>query len=103
MEAKSPIETRASNELETGASEADAKSPIETQASNELETRASEVILGPNPFVGLRREDILETVIAIGKQSLKQPALFFEQQAKLAHELYLVMLSASPLKPAAGD
>jgi len=103
MEAKSPIETRASNELETRASEADAKSPIETQASNELEIRASEVILGPNPFVGLRREDILETVIAIAKQSLKQPGLFFEQQAKLAHELYLVMLSASPLKPAAGD
>jgi len=42
----------------------DAKSPTETQASNELEARASEVILSPNPFVSLRPEDILETVIA---------------------------------------
>ena len=76
--------------------------PKET-ASGQLETGASEGILGPNPFVGLRPQDVLETIRAVCNASLKQPTLVLDQQVRLARELYLVLTGASPSKPAAGD
>jgi polyhydroxyalkanoate synthase len=81
----------------------DTASPIETKALNELETKTSEAILGPNPFVGLRAVDIFETAVSIVTASFKQPALIFKQQATLALDLCLVLLSASPLQPASSD
>ena len=81
----------------------DAKSPSETKLPSEMEAPVPEVMLGPNPFVGLRPEDIFETIGAIVSESLKHPGLFFQEQAKLMHELSLVMVSASQLKPPPGD
>jgi polyhydroxyalkanoate synthase len=81
----------------------DTVSPIETKAFNELEAKTSEAILGPNPFVGLRAVDIFQTAVSIVTQSFKRPALIFKQQATLALDLSLVLLSASPLQPPSGD
>ncbi|HET9302169.1 MAG TPA: alpha/beta fold hydrolase [Propionibacteriaceae bacterium] len=65
--------------------------------------KAAEGILGPNPFVGLRPEDVLETIRAVCNASLRQPTLVLEQQAKLARELYQVLTGSSAAKPAPGD
>src|SRR5262245_52821469 len=71
--------------------------------ASELEAGAVEGLLGPNPFVGLRPQDILETIRTVCHASLQQPTVILEQQAQLAHELYLVLTAASQRQPAPGD
>jgi polyhydroxyalkanoate synthase len=80
-----------------------ARLPNEAKEPSQLEARATEVILGPNPFVGLRPEDVLETIRAVFNASLKQPTLVLEQQVQLVRELYLVLTGASQNTPAPGD
>jgi polyhydroxyalkanoate synthase len=72
-------------------------------APSQHEARATEVILGPNPFVGLRPEDVLETIRVVFNASLKQPTLVLEQQVQLVRELYLVLTGASQNTPAPSD
>lgn len=65
--------------------------------------QAMESILGPNPFVGLRKEDILASFQVVGRQALEQPALVMEQQAGLVRELISVLSGQSELAPQQGD
>ena len=53
--------------------------------------------------MGLRPEDVLETIRAVCNASLRQPTLVLEQQAQLARELYQVLTGSSAAKPAPGD
>jgi polyhydroxyalkanoate synthase len=71
-------------------------------APGQLEVRATEGMLGPNPFVGLRPEDVLETIRSVCNASLRQPTLMLEQM-QLLRELYSVLTGASASKPAPGD
>jgi polyhydroxyalkanoate synthase subunit PhaC len=65
--------------------------------------QATEGILGPNPFIGLRPQDVLETVGSIGGQALKQPMLVLEQQAGLARDLISVLSGNAEIGPSGGD
>jgi polyhydroxyalkanoate synthase subunit PhaC len=65
--------------------------------------QATEGILGPNPFIGLRSQDVLATVGNIGGQALKQPMLVLEQQAGLARDLISVLSGNADIAPAGGD
>jgi polyhydroxyalkanoate synthase len=69
----------------------------------ELAEQATDGLLGPNPFVGLRAEDILSSFRAIGEQTIKNPMLVVEQQAALVRDLIAVMAGQSELAPAKGD
>jgi poly[(R)-3-hydroxyalkanoate] polymerase subunit PhaC len=44
----------------------------------ELAEQATEGMLGPNPFVGLRAEDIVAGFRAIGEQAVQNPTLMVE-------------------------
>jgi polyhydroxyalkanoate synthase subunit PhaC len=48
-------------------------------------------MLGPNPFVGLRAEDIVASFRAIGEQAVQNPMLVVEKQAALIRDLISVM------------
>jgi polyhydroxyalkanoate synthase subunit PhaC len=65
--------------------------------------QASEGMLGPNPFIGLRPQDLLSTVGNIGGQALKQPILVLEQQAALARDLISVLSGNAEIAPSGGD
>jgi polyhydroxyalkanoate synthase subunit PhaC len=68
-----------------------------------LASQATEGILGPNPFIGLRPQDVLNTVGDIGGQALKQPMLVLEQQAALARDLISVLSGNAEIAPSGGD
>ncbi|HKC44225.1 MAG TPA: alpha/beta fold hydrolase [Burkholderiales bacterium] len=68
-----------------------------------LAGRAAEGMLGPNPFIGLRPEDVAETVRVIGTQAVKQPGLVLEQEAALARDLVAVLCGNADLTPEKGD
>ncbi len=72
-------------------------------APDEIAARASEEILGPNPFVGLRPQDIFAAAHQIGAQALRQPTLVLEQEAALARELLSVLSGNAKLDPPQGD
>ncbi|MBV8095124.1 MAG: alpha/beta fold hydrolase [Acetobacteraceae bacterium] len=76
---------------------------IEANGANELAAEASEQILGPNPFVGLRLEDILSTIGQIGGQALKAPMLVLKQEAALARDLLSALPGDAAIAPAKGD
>jgi polyhydroxyalkanoate synthase len=64
---------------------------------------AAERMLGPNPFVGLRTEDVLAGAGQIAGQALMQPALLLEQEAKLVRDLMEVLVGGSEITPEPGD
>ncbi len=68
-----------------------------------LAGRAAERMLGPNPFIGLRPEDLAETVRLIGEQAAKQPGLVLEQQAAFARDLIAALSGTDDLAPEKGD
>jgi poly[(R)-3-hydroxyalkanoate] polymerase subunit PhaC len=72
-------------------------------APDEIAARAAEEMLGPNPFIGLRPQDILEAARQIGAQALRQPTLVLEQEAALARELLSVLAGNAKLAPPQGD
>jgi polyhydroxyalkanoate synthase subunit PhaC len=69
----------------------------------ELAEQATEGMLGPNPFVGLRAEDIVASLRAIGEQAIQHPTLVVEQEATLIRDLISVMSGQSELAPPKGD
>jgi polyhydroxyalkanoate synthase len=73
------------------------------KGASALEAGATDGILGPNPFVGLRPEDIVETIKAIANASLKQPTLVPELQARFTLRLFQILLDASDIQPDASD
>ena len=68
-----------------------------------LAEQAMEGMLGPNPFVGLRAEDILASFRTLGAQALQNPKLVFEQEAALIRELIAVIAGRSVIAPPKGD
>ena len=64
---------------------ADRASASDTSANGpvDLAEQATEGLLGPNPFVGLRVEDIVTSFRAIGEQAILNPMLVIEQEAAL--------------------
>jgi polyhydroxyalkanoate synthase len=68
-----------------------------------LAEQATEGMLGPNPFVGLRAEDIVASFRAIGEQAIQNPMLVVEQEAGLIRELIAIMAGRSELAPPKGD
>jgi polyhydroxyalkanoate synthase len=74
-----------------------------TGESDGLAGRAAEQMLGPNPFIGLRPEDLAETVRLLGAQAVKQPGLVLEQQAAFARDLIAALSGNADLGPEKGD
>lgn len=72
-------------------------------APDDVAVRAAEGMLGPNPFVGLRKQDILATVKQIAGQAVRHPKLVLEQQAALTRELIAALAGRSELQPPQGD
>ena len=68
-----------------------------------LAGRAAEGMLGPNPFIGMRPEDIAETVRLIGAQAVKQPGVVLEQEAAFARDLISALCGNTDLAPEKGD
>jgi poly[(R)-3-hydroxyalkanoate] polymerase subunit PhaC len=68
-----------------------------------MPTAAADAILGPNPFIGLRKRDVLATLGRIGSRIVAQPALAVEHEAALVRELVAIAAGKSRLAPATGD
>jgi polyhydroxyalkanoate synthase len=82
------------------------KLPASEGATNEqlnLAEQAAESMLGPNPFIGLRLEDIVASFKTIGRQAVQDPKLVIEQEAALIRDLISVMAGQSELAPPKGD
>lgn len=71
--------------------------------ADEVAAQAVEGMLGPNPFIGLRPQDVLATVQQVGTQAAKQPGLVLEQEAALARELIAVLSGKGKTELPPGD
>jgi polyhydroxyalkanoate synthase len=69
----------------------------------ELGDTASQAILGPNPFIGFRGEDVLATAGALAEEAASNPTLVLEQQAQLVRDIAAVFAGKSELEPPRGD
>src|ERR1700747_2072354 len=78
-------------------------SEVPANGLTDLAEQATEGMLGPNPFVGLRAEDIVASFRAIGEQAVRNPTLVVEQEAALIRDLISVMSGQSELTPLKGD
>jgi polyhydroxyalkanoate synthase subunit PhaC len=74
-----------------------------TSEQLDLAVQATESMLGPNPFIGLRLEDVVASFKAIGRQAVQDPRLLIEQEAALIRDLIAVMAGQSTLAPPKGD
>jgi polyhydroxyalkanoate synthase len=75
----------------------------DTGETDALAGRAAEGMLGPNPFIGLRPQDLAETVRLLGAQGLKQPGLLLEQEAAFVRDLVAAISGNAALSPEKGD
>jgi polyhydroxyalkanoate synthase len=73
------------------------------ETTSELADTASGALLGPNPFIGIRSEDVLATAGELTKEAAVHPMLLLEEQAALVREIALVFAGQSTLKPARED
>jgi len=69
----------------------------------ELATHAAEGMLGPNPFVGLRLNDVLGALGTVAEAGLRQPRVTLGLGAALAGELPAILMGQSDRAPPAGD
>jgi polyhydroxyalkanoate synthase subunit PhaC len=76
---------------------------MSTNENREIGESASQAILGPNPFIGFRGEDILATARALAKEATTNPTLLLEQQAALVREIVRVLAGQSDIKPSSHD
>jgi polyhydroxyalkanoate synthase len=70
---------------------------------HELAETASNAMLGPNPFIGFRPEDLAAAAGELTTEAVKHPTLVLEEQAELVREISRVFAGKSELKPEAGD
>ncbi len=73
------------------------------QAGDDVAVRAAEGMLGPNPFVGLRSQDVLEQFNKIAAAAARHPQLILAQQATLARQLFAILSGTSDIAPGADD
>jgi polyhydroxyalkanoate synthase subunit PhaC len=71
--------------------------------SEQLIEHATEGMLGPNPFIGLRPQDIAAALRELAQQAVEHPALLLEQEAVLLREFMAIMSGSSKLSAAPGD
>jgi len=69
----------------------------------ELAAQAAESILGPNPFVGLSKEDLLEAMSTLVGHAAKDPATLIRRQTGLLQELGQALAGISSRAPEKGD
>jgi polyhydroxyalkanoate synthase len=81
----------------------DSHAEITAPERDDLAARAADGMLGPNPFVGLRAEDIAAVLADIAQQALRHPQLVMAKQAELAQALVAIATGAAVLAPAPGD
>jgi polyhydroxyalkanoate synthase len=60
-------------------------------------------MLGPNPFIGLRTQDVFTAAGQVGVQALRQPALMFGEDGVLARLLRLAWSGVAPATLAGAD
>jgi polyhydroxyalkanoate synthase len=75
----------------------------DVKTDGELSETASQAMLGPNPFIGFRVEDVMATAGSLAKEAASNPMLVFEEQAALVRELAEVFAGKSTPKPEPGD
>jgi len=71
--------------------------------SEQLIEHATEGMLGPNPFIGLRPQDIAAALRELAQQALERPALLLEQEVALLRELMAIASGSSELSATSGD
>jgi polyhydroxyalkanoate synthase len=69
------------------------------QSDEKLGERTTRELLGPNPFIGFRGEDIMATAGALAREAATRPTLVLEQQADLVREVAQVLAGQSEIKP----
>jgi polyhydroxyalkanoate synthase len=69
------------------------------RSDKRLGENAAREILGPNPFIGFRGEDILTSAGALAQQAMNQPTLVLEAQAGLVRDVAALLSGNSELKP----
>ncbi|MFY9735927.1 MAG: alpha/beta fold hydrolase [Rhodoplanes sp.] len=74
-----------------------------TGKADELPVQAAEGMLGPNPFIGLRPQDIASTIQAIGQHAVMSPMLVLEHEAGLARDLIAILSGHGAIAPSPGD
>ncbi|KDR43969.1 poly(R)-hydroxyalkanoic acid synthase [Caballeronia glathei] len=72
-------------------------------APDDVAARAAEGMLGPNPFIGLRTQDVFTAAGQVGVQALRQPALMFGEDGVLARMLSLAWSGVAPATLAGAD
>jgi len=76
---------------------------LPSDTPDEAATGAAEGMLGPNPFVGLRPQDILGAMQQIAVQAWRQPRLALDQGAALTRDLLEALSGNSTLAIPKGD
>jgi polyhydroxyalkanoate synthase len=75
----------------------------EPDASQQLIDNATEGMLGPNPFIGFRPQDLTAALEQLAHQAVRHPFLVLEQEAALLRDLVAIALGSSKLAAAPGD
>ncbi|HTY70534.1 MAG TPA: alpha/beta fold hydrolase [Alphaproteobacteria bacterium] len=70
---------------------------------DELAGHAAEGMLGPNPFVGLRPQDIASALWSVADEAWRQPRAIIAELVDLLSETVAILGGSSALAPAAGD
>ena len=76
---------------------------VESDASQRLIDNATEGMLGPNPFIGFRPQDITAAFQQLAHQAVQHPAMVLAQEAALLRELMAILSGSSKLAAAPGD
>jgi polyhydroxyalkanoate synthase len=78
-------------------------SAVDRDAPQQLIDTATEGMLGPNPFIGFRPQDIAAAFQELAHQALVHPAMVLEYEAALLRELMAIVSGSSNLSAAPGD
>ena len=68
-----------------------------------IAANATESILGPNPFVGLNKKEVLDAWMLMLDQAAKQPSLMFKHQMSFLQEMGKAFTGTSERVPEKGD
>ncbi|HEY6408470.1 MAG TPA: hypothetical protein VIY29_13460, partial [Ktedonobacteraceae bacterium] len=79
--------------------EAEAEAAVNEERRKEVGTEAAEHILGPNPVVGLRGKDLLQTFGMLARQALRQPHQVLAHGFTFAAEASRILGGSSELAP----
>jgi polyhydroxyalkanoate synthase len=72
-------------------------------AQTELAQNATDSLLGPNPFIGLTRQEIFDACLQVLERAIRQPASVVINSAAFNMELLRVLIGTSELQPEKGD